>query len=77
MTVSSITEPTRRLVEMSRDSVTRIIGNLGIYTKIDFDNREVVECKSTSSFPWIQRVHARKGPARLALHHQSHLRHLR
>ena len=39
----------RRLVEMSWDPVTRIIGNLGIYTKIDFDNREVVECKSTSS----------------------------
>jgi hydrogenase large subunit len=39
----------RRVVEMSWDPVTRIIGNLGIYTKIDFDNREVVECKSTSS----------------------------
>ncbi len=34
---------------MSWDPITRIIGNLGIYTKIDFDNREVVECKSTSS----------------------------
>ena len=42
-------EPQRRLVDMSWDPVTRIIGNLGIYTKIDFDNREVVECKSTSS----------------------------
>jgi hydrogenase large subunit len=39
----------RKLVEMAWDPVTRIIGNLGIYTKIDFDNREVVECKSTSS----------------------------
>jgi len=39
----------RNLVEMSWDPITRIIGNLGIYTKIDFDNREVVECKSTSS----------------------------
>lgn len=39
----------RRLVEMSWDPITRIIGNLGIYTKIDFKNREVVECKSTSS----------------------------
>jgi hydrogenase large subunit len=39
----------RRLVEMNWDPITRIIGNLGIYTKIDFDNREVVECKSTSS----------------------------
>jgi hydrogenase large subunit len=34
---------------MSWDPITRIIGNLGIYTKIDFDNREVVECKATSS----------------------------
>jgi len=39
----------RKLVEMAWDPITRIIGNLGIYTKIDFDNREVVECKSTSS----------------------------
>ena len=39
----------RKLVEMNWDPITRIIGNLGIYTKIDFDNREVVECKSTSS----------------------------
>ncbi|HET7752962.1 MAG TPA: nickel-dependent hydrogenase large subunit [Anaeromyxobacteraceae bacterium] len=39
----------RNLVEMAWDPITRIIGNLGIYTKIDFDNREVVECKSTSS----------------------------
>jgi hydrogenase large subunit len=34
---------------MSWDPITRIIGNLGIYTKIDFENKEVVECKSTSS----------------------------
>jgi hydrogenase large subunit len=39
----------RNLTEMHWDPVTRIVGNLGIYTKIDFDNREVVECKSTSS----------------------------
>jgi len=39
----------RNLVEMSWDPITRIIGNLGIYTKIDFDNREVAECRSTSS----------------------------
>ncbi len=42
-------EPQRKLVDMAWDPVTRIIGNLGIYTKIDFENREVVECKSTSS----------------------------
>jgi hydrogenase large subunit len=39
----------RKLVSMAWDPITRIVGNLGIYTKIDFDNREVVECKSTSS----------------------------
>src|SRR5919202_1876762 len=37
------------IVSMSWDPVTRIIGNLGIYTKIDFDRKEVVQCKSTSS----------------------------
>ncbi|MEU7741088.1 nickel-dependent hydrogenase large subunit [Nonomuraea sp. NPDC049158] len=42
-------QETRQLVEMSWDPITRIIGNLGIYTKIDFNNKEVVECKSTSS----------------------------
>jgi hydrogenase large subunit len=48
--VRSKTEPeSRELVEMSWDPITRIVGNLGIYTKIDFRNQEVVECKSTSS----------------------------
>jgi hydrogenase large subunit len=37
------------LVEMAWDPITRIIGNLGIYTKIDFANRRVAECYSTSS----------------------------
>jgi hydrogenase large subunit len=39
----------RNIVDMSWDPVTRIVGNLGIYTKIDFDNRVVIDCKSTSS----------------------------
>src|SRR6201987_2650064 len=38
-----------QLVEMAWDPITRIVGSLGIFTKIDFDNREVVECHSTSS----------------------------
>jgi hydrogenase large subunit len=38
-----------RLVDMAWDPITRIVGNLGIYTKIDFQNREVVSCKATSS----------------------------
>ena len=45
------TTPTgqKNLVEMSWDPITRIVGSLGIYTKIDFENRQVVECHSTSS----------------------------
>ncbi|GAA4661194.1 nickel-dependent hydrogenase large subunit [Streptomyces chumphonensis] len=39
----------RTLTEVAFDPITRIVGNLGIYTKIDFPNREVVECRSTSS----------------------------
>ena len=37
------------IVDMAWDPITRIVGNLGIYTKIDFDQKEVVSCKSTSS----------------------------
>jgi hydrogenase large subunit len=44
-----VTPESRNIVDMAWDPITRIVGNLGIYTKIDFDNREVVECKSTSS----------------------------
>ncbi len=38
-----------QLVEMAWDPITRIVGSLGIYTKIDFGRREVAECYSTSS----------------------------
>ncbi len=49
-TDSEIIKPERgELVDMAWDPITRIIGNLGIYTKIDFSNNEVVECRSTSS----------------------------
>jgi hydrogenase large subunit len=37
------------LTEMAWDPITRIIGNLGIYTKIDFANREIAEAHATSS----------------------------
>jgi hydrogenase large subunit len=37
------------LVEMNWDPITRIVGSLGIFTKIDFKNRHVAECYSTSS----------------------------
>ena len=39
----------RNLIEMNWDPITRIVGSLGIFTKIDFENREVAECYSTSS----------------------------
>jgi hydrogenase large subunit len=38
-----------QIVDMSWDPITRIIGNLGIYTKIDFTNKKVTQCHSTSS----------------------------
>ena len=34
---------------MAWDPITRIVGSLGIYTKIDFGPSEVAECHSTSS----------------------------
>jgi len=37
------------VVEMAWDPITRIVGSLGIYAKIDFGNRKVLECHSTSS----------------------------
>jgi hydrogenase large subunit len=37
------------LVEMAWDPITRIVGSLGIYTKIDFSAKKVAECWSTSS----------------------------
>src|SRR5437879_7192068 len=37
------------IVEMTWDPVTRIVGSLGIYAKIDWSNKTVVECHSTSS----------------------------
>jgi hydrogenase large subunit len=43
------TQTTRNLVEMNWDPITRIVGSLGIYTKIDFENRQVAECHSTSA----------------------------
>ncbi len=44
------TDPNNQdLVDMSWDPITRIVGSLGIYTKIDFKNMTVAECHSTSS----------------------------
>lgn len=52
MATTSTTDRTgtgTRLVEMNWDPITRIVGSLGIYTKIDFGQRRVAECYSTSS----------------------------
>jgi hydrogenase large subunit len=38
-----------QIVDMSWDPITRIVGSLGIHTKIDFGTRKVVDCWSTSS----------------------------
>ena len=38
-----------QLTEMAWDPITRIVGSLGIYTKIDFKAKTVAECHSTSS----------------------------
>src|SRR3954452_4635225 len=54
--MATVTEPEkvaptdkRQLVEMNWDPITRIVGSLGIFTKIDFANKQVAECHSTSS----------------------------
>jgi hydrogenase large subunit len=56
--VDSVTAPfaskkkgtkTPDIKEMSWDPITRIVGSLGIYTKVDFANKVVTECHSTSS----------------------------
>src|ERR1700740_1327890 len=52
-TITGVTKETatksRNLVEMNWDPITRIVGSLGIFTKIDFENRQVAEGHSTSS----------------------------
>ncbi len=47
--MKSVLPKTEGLVEMNWDPITRIVGSLGIFTKIDFKNREVRECYSASS----------------------------
>src|ERR1043166_8263849 len=37
------------LVDMSWDPITRVVGSLGIHTKIDFAKRRVADCRSSSS----------------------------
>ncbi|WP_084958682.1 nickel-dependent hydrogenase large subunit [Thermoactinospora rubra] len=42
-------QTSEQLVEMAWDPITRIVGSLGIYAKVDFKNKTVAECYSTSS----------------------------
>ncbi|HEY4159511.1 MAG TPA: nickel-dependent hydrogenase large subunit [Polyangiaceae bacterium] len=44
-----MSNPSSQVVDMSWDPITRIVGSLGIHTKIDFGTRKVVDCWSTSS----------------------------
>lgn len=46
---ASSPDDTTGLTEMAWDPITRIVGSLGIYTKIDFAQKTVAECHSTSS----------------------------
>ena len=74
-------EPTAAddLTEMTWDPITRIVGSLGIYTKIDFKaEAKSSECHSTSSiFRGYSHLHEGQGPPGRALHHQPDLRDLR
>jgi hydrogenase large subunit len=51
----TITEPSKTsqkstdVVDMSWDPITRIVGSLGIYASVDFKQKKVLECHSTSS----------------------------
>src|SRR3984885_9544594 len=51
ITAPNVKTPSKsgNLVEMNWDPITRIGGSLGIFTKIDFENKTVAECHSTSS----------------------------
>ena len=61
---SKSSAPSGNIVEMSWDPITRIVGSLGIYTKIDFDSKKVVEClQHLIDLPRLQHLHAEQGSA--------------
>ena len=43
-----VSEP-GQIITKSWDPITRIVGSLGVHTRIDYGNRKVVECRATSS----------------------------
>ncbi len=69
---------TGQLVEMNWDPITRIVGSLGIFTKIDFGNAEGGGVSQhVFDLPRLQHFHEGQRPAGRAFHYQPHLRHLR
>src|ERR1700694_932037 len=48
MAIDTSTQQKVIVKEMSWDPITRIVGSLGIHTEIDFTNRQVLKCYSTS-----------------------------
>lgn len=49
MSVFQKASPDATVVQMAWDPITRIVGSLGIYATVDFKERKVLECYSTSS----------------------------
>src|SRR5215470_16995912 len=76
-TRKSVLPQTEGLVEMNWDPITRIVGSLGIFTKIDFKNKHVAECYSTSSIFRGYSVFMKNKDPRDAHFITSHLRDLR
>src|SRR4051812_41681493 len=63
MAVRERIEPEQsQIVDMAWDPITRIVGNLGIYTKIDFKQREVGSHKSRPPLSRGSRVLKRERP---------------
>ena len=53
----------RNLVEMNWDPITRIVGSLGIFTKIDFENQASSGVpQHLVHLPWLQHFHEGKDP---------------
>ena len=73
---SKLTENAEGLVEMAWDPITRIVGSLGIYTKIDFKQRSSASATHVVDLPRLFDLHEGQGSAGRALHHQPHLRYL-
>ena len=46
--MTAVERKSPQIVEMNWDPITRIIGNLGVYTKIDFANRVVTDSREVS-----------------------------